>query len=292
MALKRFLKNKQKKVNLVIFSNEQKTFHLKLNHYLFKFLTFFIIFSIFLVFYLTWQNIALKKEKNTLAQYVLELKNYALKNFLESQFSNDSQDEVGDHSPESYIAAQPKKQEDQTTITPEMGTLTLKKQVPVQKEESSQGLVLLDPTRTQLSKTQIIEIMNPKLTWSKNKIKITFVLVNTSKNKSTPLIGAVCGQFVVTNSLGQMKATGYPEGLKLDSSNNPSSEGCLMGEHVKFSRLRPVTFDLPIKFQLNPMGMPPDDWTLQKASLFFLDQASGKTYFIKDIEAKNSNPIK
>ena len=293
---KKFFRQFEKKINFVIFSNEQKTYHLKMNYYLFKFLICFIVFSFIYLFYISFTVINLVKQNSQLSDYIVNLKHYSFQNYLEKHFYNNTGDEINENS-SIKIAQQA------TPTTPQVASINLpangtnKVVIPplpplqntnikttpaIVKTSEPETLTPIEPSPKDLALASSIDIEQEALSFHNNKIHFTFVLVNPAKNKDKAITGAVCAQFELTNSNNQNKTVGYPQDLKLDSLGRPSEDGCLMGEHVKFSRLRPVQFDL----ELQPEQIPPSmtkDWNVQRASIYFLEKDTQKIIRIKEI---------
>ena len=290
---KKFFRQSEKKINFVIFSNEQKTYHLKMNYYLFKFLICIFVLSFIYLFYISFVAINLSQQNSQSSEYIVNLKNDSFQHYLEAHFSNKTADEINENSSSKTVPQTtpqvasinfPTNATNKTIIPPlhPLPNAEIKK-VPVNiKTSEPETLTPIEPSPKDLALASSIDIEQEALSFHNNKIHFTFVLVNPAKNKEKAITGAVCAQFELTNSNNQNKTVGYPIDLKLDSLGHPSEDGCVMGEHVKFSRLRPMQFDLQLLPEQIPSALS-QNWNVQRVSIYFLEKNTQKVIRIKEI---------
>ncbi len=198
------------------------------------------------------------KEKKFLAEYVLELKNYYIHNYLETRFSVNTQDEINEINT--------------TSIKPKISSLGPKATIP--KSAPSPVLAPLPITQNAgvEEQQQGITIDKNSISIENNTLTLSFWMLNTHKNK--PIAGTVCAQ-LETLIDGQKTTLNYPTNLKVNEQSAPTAISCSFGEHVKFSRLRPVEFEFE---------KIPDNLKALNARIYFVEKNSKNISLIKDLQ--------
>ena len=257
-----FLKNLDKKINCVFFVDEKKTHHFKINYLFFKCLVVFFSVTTISVGFISIVSLHMLKEKKSLTGTVLNLKSYYIHNYLETRFITNTQDEIDEDLPTkvpTLLAAAP----------------ATNKPIPLAPIQSSPEITKPPlPIPSSTLKTYGVTVDKEKILLKDNKIVLSFLLLSSSKNKGKTISGAVCAVLEGVNSLGQKKILNYPSELKVDSQGLPT-DSCIIGEHVKFSRLRPATFEFDSKLEALKN---------QKASIYFLEKNSSKPVLLKEVK--------
>ena len=255
--LRQWFKSANKEINFVFFVNSEKTHHFKLNYLFFKCLASVYIITTIIAILTTIAAFHALKEKKYLSEYVLNLKNFYIHNYLETRFSAGTQDEINEESntdtKHKVLASAPKID------------LPAPQELAFQKDSTSPIIKL---------NAYGILVDKEKVSIKNNKVHLSFLLLSSDKSKRKTIAGAVCAQLEGLDALDQKISLNYPESLKFDPQGSLISTSCLAGEHVKFSRLRPATF----AFGINSGVFKP-----QKALFYFLEKNSKNAVLIKEM---------
>ncbi len=256
-------KKLKKKVNFVFFVNSEKTRHYKINYTLFKTLSLLLIaLSAIIGFLLIAGLNSLIKEKN-LSEYVLNLKNFYIQNYFESHFNKDTQDEINEE-----IASISKKKEFTNVIPlPSIADLPAKIEVLETLKESNPHI-----PKPEINNYGIV-VDKGKVDYADKKIVLSFLLLNSQKNKGKLISGAVCAVLAGIDSKGVKNILSYP--INLELSSGIPNYSCIKGEHVKFNRLRPTTFSISTEAGA---------FKVKTAKIYFLEKNSSAPVIIKNFE--------
>ena len=280
------MKKFHKKINFIFFVDEKKTHHFKINYILFVSSLASLILVLLAIIFFLYKSFFILEERNYLSHYVLNLKKFYLHNYFDSNFSGNTQDEIRDdsrqsdnpalHGQGSSVIADQKTQkpsEIKVEAPKEVAkNLALPIKVTSLAPPASQNSLVVPPsTGMLLTKSQI--------TQEKEKISLSFSLTNLNKTKT--LSGAICAQMQLKSSPGKLVTINYPGELIFGDGTLPTVESCIMGEHVKFNRLRPVVLNFPIRLSKET------DFKLQipqKVSVYFLENNAPKAFLVKEIK--------